>query len=81
MNYKIVEGSFSGATTLGIMTLSITTLSIMALSIMDECCYAEHKLCQVSCMLIVVNKPFMLSVAMLSVAIQNVFRLSVVAPF
>jgi len=33
MNYKIVEGSFRGATTLSIMTLSITTLSIMTLSI------------------------------------------------
>ncbi len=81
MNYKIVEGSFSGATTLSIMTLSIMTLSIMGLNIMAKCSYAEHNLCLVSCMLIVINKPFMLCVAMLSVVIQNVFRLSAMAPF
>jgi hypothetical protein len=61
--------------TLSIMTLSIFTLSILTLSIMVEICYAECHLCQVSIILSVAKKLYMLSVIMLSF-----IMLSVVAP-
>jgi hypothetical protein len=50
----------------------------MTFSIMAECCYAECHLCQVSCMLIVVNKPFILSVIMPSVIMPSVIMPSAV---
>ncbi len=50
----------------------------MTPSIMAECCYAERHFYQVSCMLSVVNKPFMLTVIVLNVIILSVIMLSVI---
>ena len=53
------------------------TLSIMTLRITVEYCYDECHLCKVSIMLIVTNKPFMLSVTMQNVVMLSVLMLSV----
>jgi hypothetical protein len=45
---------------------------------MVECCYADCHLCRVSCLLSVVNYPFMLSVIMLNVILLSVIMLNVI---
>ncbi len=79
-----LSGTLFGATTLYTTTFNVETLSIMTLSrIINKMqhwalwliVYAECNWCWVSLTLSVTNKPFMLSVALLSVVM-----LSVVAP-
>jgi hypothetical protein len=45
---------------------------------MAECCYADCRLCLVSFMLSVTNKPFMLRVVMLNVIMLSVVMLNVI---